>query len=86
MREVLEPCDVGVDADVIHPSFDHVELGEAGAQPFRGAHHTGVLGHGVADRALQRAHVLPTVRSQQVVDLGPRLRDGLRRSPLCIQR
>ena len=69
MREVLVAGDVGVDADVGHARLDRVELGESGAQAVLVAHDAGVLGHGVADGALQGAHVLRAVGGEQLVDL-----------------
>ncbi len=48
-----------------HAGLDRVEFGEPGEEAGFVAHHSGVLGHGVADGALQGAHVLPAIRGEQ---------------------
>ena len=53
-----------------HARLDGVELGEPARRPCFVAHDAGVLGHGVADGALQGADVLRAVGGEQLVDLG----------------
>ncbi len=69
VRQVLVAGDVGVHADVADAGLDRVELGEPGEEAVFVAHDAGVLGHGVADGALQGAHVLRAIRREQLGDL-----------------
>ncbi len=69
VREVLEARDVGVHTDVGDAGLDSVHFREPGEKSLFVANHTRVLGHGVTDRALQRAHVLFTVGGEERVDL-----------------
>ncbi len=86
MRQVLVSGDVGVHADVGHARLDRIELGESGEEAGVVAHHTGVLGHGVADGALQGADVLRAIRCQQPGDLISRGPHRGRRALLRRQR
>jgi hypothetical protein len=83
VREVLVAGDVGVHADVAHAGFDRVELGESGEEAGFVAHDSGVLGHGVPDVSLQRAHVLRTIRCKKRGDLVARGLHRGRRALLC---
>ena len=80
--DVLEARVVGVQREVRHALLDGVELREPGLQTRLVAHHTRVLGHRVAQPALQRAHVLGPVAREEPVDLGPRRAHRGRGSPL----
>ena len=76
MSQILIAGVVRVDTYVADLCLDHVELRQAGAKARLVPEHAGAFGHGVADRTLQRPHVLTPVGGQQLVDLSSGLGDG----------
>src|SRR5699024_11057438 len=80
--EIGESGDVRVDADVRHPLLDVRELVQARLQTGLVADDPGVLGHEVADLALEGPDVLRALGGEQIIDLGPRLGDGVLRAHL----
>ena len=62
--QILIAGDVGMNADPGRMIFDGGDLAQARPQPAFVTHHAAVLGHGVADTALQEPDVLAAVGRQ----------------------
>ena len=84
--QVLVAGDVRVDSHVGHALLDGLQLRQACQQPGFVTHHPGVLGHQVADGALQAAHVFLAAGSEQFGDVCAGCGDGLGRARLGGQR